>query len=47
MDCQKNTANNIRHEKQSIKNKTDKDWEKKLETTYCLGCKNYTDNFRP
>ena len=30
MDCQKNTANNIRHEKQSIKNKTDKDWEKNL-----------------
>ena len=41
-----NTANNIRHEEHTIKNKTDKDWEK-IETAYCLGCKDYTGNFKP
>ena len=41
-----NTTNNTRHEKHTIKNKTDKNW-KKLGTTYCLGCKDYTDNFKP
>ena len=45
-DCQKNTTHNIRFEKRVIKNKTDKNWEKN-ETTYCLGCKDYTDNFKP
>ena len=28
MDCQKNTAHNLRYEKRQIKNKTDKNWEK-------------------
>ena len=31
MDCQKNTTHGIRHEKHTIKSKTDKNWEKKLE----------------
>ena len=47
IDCQKNTADNIRHEKRTIKNKTDKNWEKKIGTTYCLECKDYTNNFKP
>ena len=42
----KNTANNIRHEEHTIKNKTDKDWEK-IGTMYCLGCKDHTGNFKP
>ena len=46
MDCQKNTTHNIRHEKHTIKNKIDKNW-KKIETTYCLGCKDYTHNYKP
>ena len=46
MDCQKNTTNNIRHEKHTIENKTDKDWEK-LGTVYCLRCKDCTHNFKP
>ena len=46
MDCQKNTSNNKRHEKRAIKNKTDKNCEK-VGTTYCLGCRNYIDNFKP
>ena len=29
--CQKNTTHNVRHEKGAIENKTDKNWEKKLE----------------
>ena len=28
LDCQKNTAHNIRHEKRAIKNKTDKNWKR-------------------
>ena len=28
MDCQKNTANNMRHEKHTVKNKTIKNWER-------------------
>ena len=28
MGCQKNTTHNIRLEKRTIKNKTDKNWEK-------------------
>ena len=27
MGCQKNTTHNINHEKRTIKNKTDKNWE--------------------
>ena len=34
------------NEKHTIKNKTDTA-QKKPETTYCLGCKDYTDNFKP
>ena len=34
------------NEKHTIKNKTDKA-QKKPGTTYCLGCKDYTDNFKP
>ena len=30
----------------TIKNKIDKNW-KKIETTYCLGCKDYTHNYKP
>ena len=37
-DCQKNTTNNIRHEKHTNTNR----W-----TTYCLGCKDYTHKFNP
>ena len=37
MDCQKNTIHNIRHEKRTIKNKTDKNWEKKLEQRIVFG----------
>ena len=32
--------------KHTIKNKTDK-VEKRPGTTYCFGCKDYTQNFRP
>ena len=35
-----------KNEKQTIKNKTKKDWEK-TGTTHCLGCKDCTDNFKP
>ena len=45
MDCQKHTTHNIRHEKRAIKNKTNKNWEK-IGTTYCLECKDYTNNFK-
>ena len=37
MDCQKNT---------NPRSKIDKNWGKNG-TTYCLGCKDYTDNFKP
>ena len=30
-----------------MKNKTNKNWKKKLGTTYCLECKDYIHNFRP
>ena len=39
MDCQKNTTHNIRHEKRAIKNKTNKNWEKKLEQRIVQGVK--------
>ena len=34
-----------KNEKRPIKNKTDKNW-KRIGTTYCFGCKNYTHNFK-
>ena len=46
MDCQKNTTHNIRHEKRAIKKKAIKTGEK-IETMYCLGYKDYNDNFKP
>ena len=33
--------------KNTIKNKTNKNWKKKTGTTYCLGCKDFNHNFRP
>ena len=36
----------MKHEKHTIKNKTNKNW-KRTGTTYCLGCKDFTHNFRP
>ena len=45
MNCQKILLTILNHEKHSIKNKTDKNW-KKIGTMYCLGCKDYTDNFK-
>ena len=46
MDCQKNTVRlqrmkNIQSKIKPIKTK------KELGTTYCLGCKDYTHNFKP
>ena len=46
MDCQKNTVRlqrmkNIQSKIKPIKPK------KELGTTYCLGCKDYTHNFKP
>ena len=35
-----------KHEKHKIENKTNKARGKKPVTTYCLGCKDYTDNFK-
>ena len=35
-----------RQEKHVINNQTDKISDKKIGTAYCLGCKNYTHNFR-
>ena len=35
-----------KNEKDTISNKTDKNW-KKPGTTYCVGCKDYMQNFRP
>ena len=46
MDCQNHNTLNIRHEKRTIKNKANKNW-KEVGTLYCLGCKDYTDNFKP
>ena len=47
MGCWKNTANNIKHEKQTIKNKTNRAQRKKSGIMYCLRCKDYTDKFKP
>ena len=46
MDCQKSTTLNIRHENTRSKIKPI-ETGKKIGTTYCLGCKYYTDNFKP
>ena len=46
MNCQKITTHNIRHEKRRSKIKPIKTG-KAIETMYCLGCKDYTDNFKP
>ena len=35
----------VKHEKYAIKIKTDRNW-KRLGTTYCFGCKDFTHNFR-
>ena len=45
MECQKNTANKMRHEKHTFENKTDKTG-KEIGTTYCLGSKDCTHNFK-
>ena len=42
----KTFCQNTKNEKHAIKNKTDK-VGKQSETTYCLGCKDYTQNYRP
>ena len=39
MDCQKDTTQNIRHKKRTIKNKISKNWEKKLEQRIVQGVK--------
>ena len=36
----------MRHEKHTIENRTNKNG-KEVGTRYCLGCKDYTDNFKP
>ena len=46
MDYQKNTTHNIRHENARSKIKPIKTG-KEIGTTYCLGCKDYTHNFKP
>ena len=46
MDCQKNTARLQRMKNPQSKIKPIKSG-KELGTTYCLGCKDYTHNFRP
>ena len=35
----------VKHKKYTIRNKTDKNW-KKLGTTYCFDCKDFSHNFR-
>ena len=39
MDYQKSTTHDIRHEKRTIKNKTNENWEKKLEQRIAQGVK--------
>ena len=47
MDCQKNKWI-TKNEKHTIRNKTNKSWKKPYSgTTYSLGCKDSTDNFKP
>ena len=45
MDCHKNTAKLQRMKNTESKIKPIK-FVKELETTYCLGCKDFTHNFR-
>ena len=45
MDCQKNTARLHRMKNTESKIKPIKTG-KKVGITYCLGCKDYTDNFK-
>ena len=42
----KKTSHIVKHEKFKIRNKTEK-LGKQSGTTYCFGCKDYTQNFRP
>ena len=42
MTCQKHFTK-LQKMKNTINNKTDKNWK----TMYCLGCKDYMQNFRP
>ena len=46
MDCQKNTAKLQRMKNTQSKIKPTKTG-KELGTTYCLGCKDYSHNFKP
>ena len=46
MDCQRNTANNIRRENTQLGIKSIK-LEKNIRITYCLGYKDYTHNSEP
>ena len=46
IDCQKNTARLQRMKKAQSEIKPKK-LEKKIGTTYCLGCKDSTYNFKP
>ena len=42
----KQCCQNAKNEKHTIKNKTDKNWERDWNNVF-LGCKGYTDNFKP
>ena len=42
----KNTSCIVKLQKYTLRNKTDKNW-KRLGTTYCFGCKDFTHSFRP
>ena len=43
----KNTSHIVKNEKHKIKKKRTIKIGKQPETTYCLGCKDYTQNFGP
>ena len=47
MDCQNFFYQIKNNKKHTIKNKKPKKTEEELGTTYCLGCKDFTHNFRP
>ena len=47
MDCQKSTARLQRMKNTRSKIKPIKTGKKKPGTTYCLGCKDHIDNFKP
>ena len=44
MGCWKNIGNNMKNTQSKI---TPIKHRKKPGTTYCVGCKDYTDNFKP